>query len=63
MGGSPNDGAVVDAAGHVYGVSGLTVVDASIIPTAPSGFPHLVSMAMAERIAEGIRRELGVGLG
>jgi choline dehydrogenase len=54
MGPSPERGAVVDAAGHVHGITGLNVVDASIIPTAPSGFPHLISMMMAERIAEGL---------
>src|SRR5207248_364189 len=52
MGPSPADGAVVDASGRVHGVSRLSVVDASIIPTAPSGFPHLISMMLAERIAE-----------
>jgi choline dehydrogenase len=51
MGPSPERGAVVDAAGHVHGITGLNVVDASIIPTAPSGFPHLISRMMAERIA------------
>ena len=53
MGGSPDDGAVVDPRGNVYGVEGLSVVDASIIPTAPSGFPHLVTIMLAERLSAG----------
>jgi choline dehydrogenase len=52
MGGAPADGAVVDPAGSVYGVDGLTVVDASVIPTAPSGFPHLVTIMLAERLSD-----------
>lgn len=52
MGPSPDDGAVVDAAGFVYGTERLRVVDASIIPDAPSGFPHLVTIMIAERLAE-----------
>ena len=52
MGPSPATGAVVDAAGRVHGVANLRVVDASVIPTAPSGFPHLMSLMLAERIAD-----------
>jgi choline dehydrogenase len=51
MGPSPADGAVVDASGKVHGVAGLAVVDASIIPEPPSGFPHLVTIMFAERLA------------
>jgi choline dehydrogenase len=54
MGPSPEDGAVVDASGRVHGVDRLFVVDASIIPEAPSGFPHLVTIMLAERLAEAI---------
>ena len=52
MGGAPADGAVVDPAGSVYGVDRLSVVDASAIPTATSGFPHLVTIMLAERLAD-----------
>lgn len=52
MGQSPDDGAVVDPSGHVYGVERLTIADASVFPTPPSGFPHLISIMMAERFAE-----------
>jgi choline dehydrogenase len=50
MGGADSEGAVVNPAGDVYGVSRLTVADASIIPTAPSGFPHVIALMIAERI-------------
>lgn len=60
MGESPEAGAVVDSSGHVHGITGLSVVDASIIPTPPSGFPHLISMMMAERIAARIQAETSV---
>ena len=52
MGPSPADGAVVDALGQVHGVDGLSVVDASIIPDPPAGFPHLVTIMLAEHISE-----------
>lgn len=54
MGGSPDAGAVVDPTGSVYGVDGLSVVDASVIPTAPSGFPHVVTIMLAERLSAGL---------
>ncbi len=52
MGPSPGDGDVVDALGRVHGVAGLSVIDASIIPDAPSGFPHVITIMLAERLAE-----------
>jgi len=58
MGPSPDDGAVVDAAGNVHGAERLSVVDASIMPEAPSGFPHLVTIMMAERLSERIAASL-----
>jgi len=54
MGPSPDVGAVVDATGRVHGIEGLFVVDASIIPAAPSGFPHLVTIMLAERLSDEI---------
>jgi len=51
MGGSPADGAVVDANARVHGVERLRVVDASILPDPPSGFPNLITMMVAERLA------------
>jgi choline dehydrogenase len=51
MGTAPDDGAVVDAFGDVHGVTNLSVIDASIIPMPPSGFPHLVTIMLAERLS------------
>ena len=51
MGVSPRDGAVVDASGRVHGIDGLRVIDASIIPEPPSGFPNLITMMIAARIS------------
>jgi choline dehydrogenase len=51
MGPSPTDGAVVDHLARIYGVKGLRVVDASIIPAPTSGFPHLVTLMLAEHVA------------
>jgi choline dehydrogenase len=50
MGASPDDGAVVDRTGQVFGFTGLYVADASILPGPPTGFPHLVTLMMASRI-------------
>ncbi len=52
MGPSPDQGAVVDARGKVHGVAGLAVVDASIMPEPPSGFPHIITIMMAEHLSE-----------
>jgi choline dehydrogenase len=54
MGTRPAEGAVVDASGRVYGTEGLFVVDASVMPDAPSGFPHVVTIMIAERLSERI---------
>jgi choline dehydrogenase-like flavoprotein len=51
MGPSPGDGDVVDANGSVHGLDGLTVADASVIPCPPSGFPHLITIMLAEHLA------------
>jgi choline dehydrogenase len=52
MGPSPETGAVVDADGRVHGIERLLVIDASIIPEPPSGFPHLITIMLAQRLAE-----------
>jgi choline dehydrogenase-like flavoprotein len=51
MGPATDHAAVVDAVGNVHGTEGLSVVDASIIPDAPSGFPHLAVIMIAERLS------------
>lgn len=54
MGPRPEDGAVVDAWGRVHGTEGLIVADASIMPTVPSGFTHLPTIMIAERLSDRI---------
>ena len=38
--------------GRVHGVEGLSVIDASIIPEPTAGFPHLVTIMLADRLGE-----------
>lgn len=52
MGPRPQDGAVVDISGRVYGTDRLSVVDASIMPDVPSGFTHIPVIMIAERLSE-----------
>lgn len=50
--GAPSESlAVVDSSGRVHGIEGLSVIDASIIPLLPAGFPHLVTVMLEERLA------------
>jgi choline dehydrogenase len=49
---SPESGAVVDALGRVHGVAGLTVVDASIMSEPSSGFPHIITIMIAEHLSQ-----------
>lgn len=54
MGLAKNRGAVVDEAGRVHDTERLSVVDASIIPIAPSGFTHIPTIMIAERLGEAL---------
>ena len=58
MGPRPEDGAVVDSLGHVHGTERLSVVDASIVPNGPSGFTHIPTVMLAERLSEQIATRL-----
>lgn len=51
MGRHPEDGAVVDAHGGVYGVEGLRVADISVMPVSANANTNLAAMAIAERMA------------
>jgi choline dehydrogenase len=54
--GPPSDPlAVTDAQGRVYGVEGLVIADASLMPTIPSSNTNLPTLMIGERIAEWLR--------
>jgi hypothetical protein len=48
----PEQGAVVDPSGRVFGTNALSVIDASIMPDVPSGFTHIPTIMIAERLSE-----------
>lgn len=52
MGAENDPKAVVDVDGRVHGIDSLSVIDASIMPIVPSGFTHLPTLAIAERLGE-----------
>ena len=56
MGPETDPDAVVDHNGCVHGFANLFVADASVMPTIPRANTHLPVLAVAERIAEGLRR-------
>jgi 5-(hydroxymethyl)furfural/furfural oxidase len=51
MGAINDRDAVVDTAGRVRGISGLRVVDASIMPTVPRGNTNIPTIMVAEKIS------------
>jgi choline dehydrogenase len=58
MGKSAEDGAVVDSKAKVFGVNGLRVVDASVIPFCLPGHPQSSVYMLAEKIAEDILKKM-----
>jgi len=55
--GAPGDrDAVTDPAGRVRGVSGLRVIDASIMPTVPRGNTNIPTIMVAEKLADEMLR-------
>jgi choline dehydrogenase-like flavoprotein len=56
MGSSVED-SVTDSWGRVHGYPWLRVADASLFPDALEINPYLTIMALADRVAEGIRRD------
>lgn len=52
-------GAVTDSRGRIAGFPWLRVADASLFPDALEINPYLTIMALADRVAEGVRNELG----
>jgi choline dehydrogenase len=55
MGVDSDPHAATDARGRVRGVAGLTVADASLMPTIPSSNIHLPTLMMAERLGAWLR--------
>ena len=58
MGSSAAD-SVTDAWGRVHGLPWLRVADASLFPDSLEINPYLTIMALADRVAEGVRTDLG----
>ncbi|WP_374006928.1 GMC family oxidoreductase [Leifsonia sp. LS-T14] len=54
MGADPVAGAVVDTSARVHGVSGLSVVDASILPEPVSANTNIPTIMIAEHVATGL---------
>ncbi len=50
--------AVVDPECRVYGVEGLRVADASVMPRVPSANTNIPTLMIAERVADFIRAGL-----
>jgi choline dehydrogenase len=59
MGADDDPDAATDGQGRLRGVTGLTIADASLMPTIPSSNIHLPTLMIAERIAEYLVKELG----
>src|SRR5207247_9521007 len=51
---------VTDAWGRVHGLPWLRVADASLFPDSLEINPYLTIMGLADRVAEGVRRDLAV---
>jgi choline dehydrogenase len=64
MGPATDTRAVVDHRGTVHGIEGLSVIDASIMPTIPAANTNLPTIMLAERCAawltDGRRKEVGL---
>jgi choline dehydrogenase-like flavoprotein len=58
MGADRDPNAAADGRGHMRGVHGLIVADASLFPTIPSANLHLSVLMLGERMASWILDEL-----
>ena len=57
MGGGHED-SVTDSYGRVHGVPGLYVADSSLFPNSLEINPYLTIMALADRVAETVRKDV-----
>lgn len=60
MGAADNSHAVVDPHGRVYGVTGLRVVDASVMPCVPRANTNFPTIMVAEKISDAILQGHGL---
>jgi choline dehydrogenase-like flavoprotein len=61
--GNGRENSVTDSRGRIHGLPWLRVADASLFPNSLEINPYLTIMALADRVAEGIRSEAGALLG
>ncbi len=54
MGAASDAGAVVDSAGRVFGIGGLRVIDASLMPRLVSGNTNAPTMMIAEKLSDAV---------
>ena len=59
MGTADDPDAVVDSRGAVHGIHGLSVIDASIMPSIPAANTNVPTIMLAERCAAWLRGEEG----
>mgnify|MGYP001571136402 FL=1 len=59
MGENPSE-AITDPWGRVYGKKDLYVADASLFPNSSGVNPYLTIMALADRVAEAVTKDLGL---
>jgi choline dehydrogenase-like flavoprotein len=57
MGPADDPGSVVDSRGAVHGIDGLSVIDASIMPSIPAANTNVPTIMIAERCAAWLRGE------